>query len=95
MDCIKKCWNRLIRFNDLCKAVKEDRKQNSAMDKDVLSEIEPEDRLQHRKKRRKKIAPVAKAFVDSDNDESDVESEQDGNESSDDEWHSALTIHLV
>ena len=70
-------WNNegILRFNDLCKQIKENRKQHPEMDKKVLAEIDPQDNLQRPKKRTKKAPIVAKAFVDSDDDESDADSD--------------------
>lgn len=66
-------WNNdgILRFNCLCNEVKEDRKKNSHIDKNILAETEPEEKSRRQKKRRKMSSNVAKAFVDSDSDESD------------------------
>ena len=66
-------WNNdgILRFNQLCSQVKEDRKNNSDIDKNIVAETEPEEKSRRQKKRRKMASKVAKAFVDSDNDESD------------------------
>ena len=89
---VKIFWQKILRknilqFNDLCKAVKMDRKKHSALDKTILAETEPEEKSQRPKKPRKQLPPLAKAFADSDDDdESDaVGSEDDQNESSGEE----------
>lgn len=66
-------WNNegILRFNQLCSEVKEDRKINFNVDKNILARLEPEEKSRRPKKRRKMVSNVAKAFVDSDNDESD------------------------
>ena len=72
-------WNNdgILRFNELCKAVKADRLSNADMDKTILSHIDPKETTQRPQKRRKKMPAVAKAYVESDDDESNTESEQD------------------
>lgn len=80
-------WNNegILRFNDLCKRVKANRKAFPNIDKDVLAEIEPEENQQRPKKRRKALTPVVQAFVDSDeddaksNDDTDDESDEGSN----------------
>ena len=70
-------WNDegIMRFNELCKLIKEDRKKNAKVDKGIFAELEPDDRKQpSRRKRRKKVGAPVKAFVDSDGDDSDSDS---------------------
>lgn len=67
-------WNNegIMRFNELCKLIKEDRKKNAKVDKEIFAELEPHDTKQPgRRKRRKTLAAPVKAFVDSDGDNSD------------------------
>ena len=73
-----KGWNNegTLRFNDLCKKVKDDRREFSTIDKDILAAVEPEENQQRPKKRRKKSTPTVKAFVDSEDDDSDKEDEE-------------------
>ena len=68
-----KGWNYegILRYNELCKEVKEDRKQNSSVDKNVLAQIEPQESSRRPRKRRKKLEPLPKPYVESDNDASD------------------------
>ena len=71
-------WNNegILRFNELCKKVKDNRKEFLTIDKDILAAMEPEENQQRPKKRRKKLTPPVKAFVDSEDDESDKEDEE-------------------
>ena len=73
-----KGWNNegILRFNDLCIKVKDDRREFSTIDKDILAAVEPEENQQRPKKRRKKLTPTVKAFVDSEDDDSDKEDEE-------------------
>ena len=71
----------ILRFNDLCKSVKENRKEFQTVDKDILAEIEPEENQQRPKKRRKTLTPVVQAFVDSDDDKCDNNNDDDTEES--------------
>ena len=81
-----KGWNDegTLRFNDLCKKVKDDRREFSTIDKDILAAVEPEENQQRPKKRRKKSTPTVKAFVDSEDDENNDEDEETLDESEDD-----------
>ena len=84
-------WNNdgILRFNDLCKAVKADRTKYVANDKTILSDMAPEENTQRpsSKKRKKKLPPIAKAYVESDEDGSNSEGEEDNesDENNDDE----------
>ena len=81
-------WNNegILRFNELCKSVKQDRKDRADIDKMVLTATEPEGKPQSAKKRRKKAVKTPKAFVDSDEDnDSDTETENNNSESSDED----------
>ena len=71
-------WNNkgTLRFNDLCKKVKDDRREFSTIDKDILAAVEPEENQQRPRKRRKKLTPLVKAFVDSEDDDSVKEDEE-------------------
>ena len=71
-------WNNegILRFNDLCKKVKDDRREFPTIDKDIVAAVEPEENQQRPKKRRKKLTPTVKAFVDSEDDDSDKEDEE-------------------
>ena len=71
-------WNNegILRFNDLCKKVKDDRREFPTIDKDIVAAVEPEENQQRAKKRRKKLTPPVKAFVDSEDDESDNEDDE-------------------
>ena len=71
-------WNNegTLRFNNLCKKVKDDRREFSTFDRDILAAVEPEENQQQPKKRRKKLTPQVKAFVDSEDDDSNKEDEE-------------------
>ena len=71
-------WNNegILRFNDLCKKVKDDRREFPTIDKDIVAAVEPEENQQRPKKQRKKLTPPVKAFVDSEDDDSDKEDEE-------------------
>ena len=73
-----KGWNNegTLRFNDLCKKVKDDRREFPTIDKDIVAAVEPEENQQRPKKRRKKSTPTVKAFVDSEDYDSDKEDEE-------------------
>ena len=77
-------WNEegIVRFNELCKAVKVDRKKHSALDKTLLEETEPVEKSQRPRKRRGQLSLVPKAFVDSDGDKSSTDSEAEESEES-------------
>ena len=78
-------WNNegILRFNDLCKKVKDDRREFPTIDKDIVAAVEPEENQQRPKKRRKKLTPPVKAFVDSEDDESNNEDEESLSENDD------------
>ncbi len=72
-----KGWSNegILRFNEICKTVKEDRKHNLAVDKLIVSYTVPEERSKHARKRRKTMTPVATAFVDSESEAATSEEE--------------------
>ena len=57
-----------MRFNKLCKLIKEDRKKNAKVDKGIFAELEPD------------VEAPVKAFVDSDGDDSDSAAHSDSDE---------------
>ena len=82
-------WNNdgINRFTELCKKVKVNRAKYMEKEKTILSDMALEEEAQRPKKRKKKMPPVAKAYVESDTDGSNGEIEEDNesDESSEDE----------